>query len=162
MKIILAKKHDLIGASLQWCHNKNCCVTPGFSRFGNTAKKPWFWFYPFWVLVAIEQRDTVTLCSNHSSVNVSLYPRRKWQIWQHKKILALGHYSELCQGELATQVLRNIFKISWYVKPPPQKNYLPPLWKCRCTSRSHGWLQQKKYHLSNFCQGEVKKNMGST
>lgn len=116
MKTILVKKHDLTGAPLQWCHNKNCCVTPGFSRFENTAKKPWVWFYPFWVPVATEQRDNVTLCSNHSSVNVFLYPRRRWQIWQHKKILALGPYSELCQGELATQVLRNIFKISWCVK----------------------------------------------
>lgn len=111
-KFLLRNMVLFIGASLQWCHNKNCCVTPGFSNLGNTTKSPWFWFYLFRGLMTIEQRDNVTLCSHLSSVNVSLYPRRRWQICKHKEVLALGPYSELCQGELATQVLRNISKIS--------------------------------------------------
>jgi len=59
----------------------------------------------------MKQRDSVTLCSNHSSVNVSLYQRRRLQICQWKKVSALGPYSEFCQGKLAAQVLSDIFKI---------------------------------------------------
>lgn len=71
-----------------------------------------FGFTPFWVLVTMEQRDSVTLCSDHGSVNMSLYPRRQLQICQRKKVSALGPYSELCQGDLAAQVLMDIFKMS--------------------------------------------------
>lgn len=71
-----------------------------------------FGFTPFSVLVTREQRGSVTHCSDHGSSNMSLYPRRRVQFCQRKKVSALGPYSELFQGEVAAQVLRNMFKIS--------------------------------------------------
>lgn len=42
-------------------------------------------FIPVCVLVTMEQRDSVALCSDHGSVNVSLDSRKSLQICQWKK-----------------------------------------------------------------------------
>lgn len=82
----------LTGAPAQWHQNKNCSVPPGFSSFGNTAKHSCCCSTLFWVLVTMEQRDSVGLCSDHSSANLSLYPRRRLQFCQQKKVSGLGPY----------------------------------------------------------------------